>query len=161
EKLTVSGTVHVDSSSANSGTTANSLRFGSTPNLAAIGSKRTAGGNQNGLDFYTFGTNRMCITSSGLVGVGTTTPGALFHVNGGNLEVSTGDIDILGGSGNVGIGTTTPGTVLDVRGSSKDVLNLQSTNTVGTWAYLNNTSTGGHQWNMISTGSGNGEGAGA
>jgi len=59
----------------------------------------------------------------------------------------TGDLSV---SGNVGIGTTTPGANLHVNSSSG----------IGTWLKLNNTSAGGRNWNMISSGKDNGEGAG-
>jgi hypothetical protein len=52
------------------------LRFGySNGSGEGIASKRTAGGNQYGLDFYTNFTNRMSITNAGNVGIGTTAPG--------------------------------------------------------------------------------------
>ncbi len=72
------GDVDVDSSGTNNGSSSSAvLRFGG-PSAAisteVIGSKRTAGGNQFGLDFYTNATTRMSITNAGNVGIGTTAP---------------------------------------------------------------------------------------
>jgi Chaperone of endosialidase len=64
-------------------------------------------------------------------------------------------------SGNVGIGSTNPAAALDVRKSGDwHVAQLQSDSTIGSWLGLYNTSAGGLQWSLISSGSGNGEGAG-
>lgn len=121
------------------------IRFGSN-NLGSgegIGSKRTAGGNRYGLDFYTANTNRMNITVAGNVGIGTTTPTKKLHVNGGlrvESEVSVGgaytvEVDapgVLGGrfkiatNGNVGIGNNNPLYKLDVNGTARCQILLQS-----------------------------------
>ena len=45
-----------------------------------IGSKRTAGGNQYGLDFYTAAVARLSISNDGKVGIGTTAPTHRLHV---------------------------------------------------------------------------------
>ena len=67
----------VDGALANTGTIANTLRFGGFSG-EAIGSKRNAGGNQYGLDFYTNSANRLSITQGGNVGIGTTVPVSRF-----------------------------------------------------------------------------------
>ena len=66
------------------------------------------------------------------------------------------------GAGNVGIGTTSPGAPLTViAGSSVSVAtDIEGSSTIGTWLALYNASTGGTGWRLISTGSGNSEGAG-
>ncbi|MGZ3749176.1 MAG: tail fiber domain-containing protein, partial [Pseudobdellovibrionaceae bacterium] len=70
-----------------SGGTANPTAPG-TGTGEAIGSKRTAGGNTYGLDFYTASAARMSITNGGYVGIGTTTPSALLHLNGSALATA-------------------------------------------------------------------------
>jgi hypothetical protein len=64
-----------------SATTGAGLAFGSNSG-EGITSKRTAGGNQWGLDFYTFSQPRLSITSGGNVGIGTTIPAARLDVSG-------------------------------------------------------------------------------
>ncbi|MCU0359178.1 MAG: tail fiber domain-containing protein, partial [Bacteroidia bacterium] len=84
------GEMAVDNTGLNNGTSTNSLRFGSFVSGEAIASKRTATGNQFGLDFYTASTNRMSITNTGLVGINTNNPTQRFHVAGtqGNFFVN-------------------------------------------------------------------------
>jgi hypothetical protein len=57
------------------------LAFGNASG-EGIGSKRSAGGNAYGLDFYTISVNRLAITNSGNIGVGTTAPSAKLDVQG-------------------------------------------------------------------------------
>jgi len=63
--------------------------------------------------------------------------------------------------GNVGVGTNAPAAHLHVSGASIPTAIVESSGAVGTWLRLLNSSTGGRNWNLISTGSGNGEGPGA
>lgn len=72
----------IDKANANTGNTTNALIFGGTTSGEAIASKRNAGGNQYGIDFYTASSNRMVITNSGNVGIGTTTPADRLSVAG-------------------------------------------------------------------------------
>lgn len=68
QMLSVFNGMNIDQDDSNNGTPVNSLRFGSGSG-EAIGSKRTAGGNIWGLDFYTNNANRMSITNGGAVQV--------------------------------------------------------------------------------------------
>ncbi|GMU81626.1 MAG: hypothetical protein AMXMBFR47_14970 [Planctomycetota bacterium] len=81
------------------------------------------------------------------------------------------DLSINPAGGNVGVGTTTPVSKLDVAGTlTADALSIlgtsltpatiESNNAAGTWLNLRNSSVGGRYWQLISTGSGNGQGAG-
>jgi hypothetical protein len=67
--LSVRDGMNIDQGNTNNGTVAvSTLTFGSVSG-EGIGSKRTAGGSQFGLDFYTAATLRMSITNSGLVSI--------------------------------------------------------------------------------------------
>ena len=63
-------------------------------------------------------------------------------------------------NGNVGVGTASPQTTLHVKNTNIPTILEESSSTLGTWLQLMNSSTGGRTWNVISSGSGNGEGAG-
>ncbi|MDQ2751429.1 MAG: tail fiber domain-containing protein, partial [Bacteroidota bacterium] len=76
------GNVSVDMAGANTGTSSPGLRFGSSGTGETIASNRSGGTNQNGLDFYTSFNNRLAITNSGNVGIGTTTPSSKLTVAG-------------------------------------------------------------------------------
>jgi len=68
---------------------------------------------------------------------------------------------VLASGGNVGIGTAAPSSPLTVVSSSTYLPALfQDSSTFGTWIELNNTSTGGQNWAILSAGSANSEGAG-
>jgi hypothetical protein len=60
----------------------------------------------------------------------------------------------------IGTGTTAPVAPVHISNSSFFPLLVESKNPAGTWFNLRNSSTGGTHWHLISTGSGNGGGAG-
>ena len=76
---------------------------------------------------------------------------ALYTASTERLRVTT--------DGSVGIGTTSPQASLHVNGSAYFAATLESSSTIGTWLSLINDA-GGRSWNLIATGSGNGEGPG-
>ncbi|HWB61871.1 MAG TPA: tail fiber domain-containing protein [Chitinophagales bacterium] len=86
QNLSVYGGLNIDQADSNDGSLYNDgLAFGSSSG-EGIGSNRGSGNNHYGLDFYTSGVNRMSITHSGWVGIGTTNPTALLTVNGTATE---------------------------------------------------------------------------
>ncbi len=67
----------------------------------------------------------------------------------------------LAPGGRVGIGTYSPGADLHVLGTTPFFTEIVETaDAGGTWLRLMNDSTGGHDWDLVSTGSGNSEGTG-
>lgn len=60
----------------------------------------------------------------------------------------------------LGVGTTTPAAPLHVSSGNYAPMLVESQSIAGTWLNLRNSSVGGTYWQFISTGSGNGEGAG-
>ena len=75
------------------------------------------------------------------------------------LWTQTGN-NLVYNQGSVGIGTTAPAAPLHVNSSGFPSALVDGSSIYGTWQVLRNTSAGGTNWQFISTGSGNGEGAG-
>lgn len=96
--LLVNAGVSVDYANANTGGYFPGLVFGPGSG-ESIASKRNAGGNQYGLDFYTGFANRMSIANNGNVGIGTTTPLHRFDVFDGTGPDGQGGIMHVGGYG--------------------------------------------------------------
>lgn len=93
--LTIGAGITVDDNNTNGGSiAAGSIAFGNASG-EGIGSKRNAGGNQYGLDFYTNSVNRLAITNTGGVGIGTAAPAEELHVI-GDFRASS-----LAGGGNI------------------------------------------------------------
>jgi hypothetical protein len=80
-KLSIDSGLNIDQANVNGILLESALTFGNNKKVG-IGSRRTVGNNQAGLDFYTQGSRRMVIDSFGNVGIGTTTPDWRFHVEG-------------------------------------------------------------------------------
>ncbi len=89
-----------------------------------------------------FSNERMRITSTGNVGIGTTSPLARLSIGGHNAGVplflvassSTGVatstlFTVASSTGNIGIGTSTPGTLLSLGNTGNDTINISSTAT--------------------------------
>jgi len=94
------GNVIVDPHGINAGSFTPGLTFGMS-SQEAIASRRAAGGNQYGLDFYTWGTNRMSLTQSGRMGIGTTAPVKVLDVvDGTGASRAGGNLHIGGASAN-------------------------------------------------------------
>ena len=70
------------------------------------------------------------------------------------------DSQIFDDGTNVGIGTTTPASTLHAASLGNRIVLVDGSNAIGTWYEMRNTSAGGQIFGIISTGSGNGEGAG-
>ncbi|MBX3373798.1 MAG: tail fiber domain-containing protein [Phycisphaeraceae bacterium] len=77
-----------------------------------------------------------------------------------SLDVNAGTFFISSASSHVGIGTDAPASRLHVVDTGSVAMSVESSSVIGTWLNLRNTSAGGKFWRLISTGSGNGEGAG-
>jgi hypothetical protein len=84
--LAVMGGVVVDQIGYNDGNLGYALTFGAKSG-EGIGSKRTPGGNRNGLDFYTAFQNRMAILNNGNIGLGTLQPNDRLEIDGYDAAV--------------------------------------------------------------------------
>ena len=93
QNLSVNGSLNIDQANVNPGIVNPGLTFGSTSG-EGLASKRTAGGNQYGLDFYTDFAPRMSITNAGKVGLGLTAPDSQLHLSGGSWDLSNGEGDL-------------------------------------------------------------------
>ena len=72
--------ITVDNTNSNTGSLTSGLVFGGGSG-EGIASKRDAGTNQYGLDFYTAGNKNMSITNGGNVGIGTAVPNYNLHIH--------------------------------------------------------------------------------
>jgi hypothetical protein len=82
--------ISTDGANLNNGTITPGLTFGGGGSGEGISSKRTSGGNQFGLDFYTNFTNRMSITNGGNICIG-----PCFPIN-GTVNVATATTGFIG-----------------------------------------------------------------
>jgi len=102
--------------------------------------------------------------STGYVDVGMGGNSGVFDTtatDGIRLRTSGNDRLAIDTSGNVGIGTSSPSYKLQVNSTATtDGVYITNSSSDGTYIYLNNSSTNGRQYRFISTGAGNGPGAG-
>ncbi len=85
--INADGSIYVDGTASNTGSGTPGLILGGTSSGESISSKRTAGTNQYGIDFYTSSNNRMTINNAGNVGIGTSTPNSTLQ-NTGSTSMS-------------------------------------------------------------------------
>jgi hypothetical protein len=86
--ISLNGNVTVDNANLNAGTPSPGLTFGNGA-TEAISSKRTAGGNQFGLDFYTAGQKKVSLTRTGNVGIGVAAPIEKLEIDGAAVVGNT------------------------------------------------------------------------
>jgi len=94
--LTFNGILIVDANNDGDGSVGSGIRLGGAGSGETIVSKRTSGGNQFGLDFFTAGASRMSILNNGRIGVRTQQPEYDMDVEGtlatrGSLLVNSKD----------------------------------------------------------------------
>lgn len=87
----------------------------------------------------------------------TPTAGSSSYIQNTTTQQTSSNFNI---SGNGTIGGTLSANIVNANSTNNRTLITTSSSPIGTWLGLNNTTTGGGQWNVISTGASNGEGAG-
>lgn len=95
-RLESSGNVVIDPADTNWGNLVPVLTFGSD-STEGISSKRSSGGNQFGLDFYTSDRVRLSISKAGNVHIGTPGVSGIFDVD-YDTHINANDIFLLGGT---------------------------------------------------------------
>ncbi len=85
DQFITSAGIVVDDKGTNNGSITNGIKFGTTFSGEGIGSRRVAGTNLYGLDFYSNSINRMTITNAGKIGIGTIEPVSKFEVQNGGI----------------------------------------------------------------------------
>jgi hypothetical protein len=111
QSLSIAAGLNIDQTNANDGKLDPGITFGSQSG-DGIASKRTSGGNETGLDFYTGATARLSITKEGKVGIGTASPDRSLTVQSAagtylNVKADNGVHEVLlGADANGGIVST-------------------------------------------------------
>ena len=136
QNLSVNGALNVDQAGLSNGALNPGITFGSMSG-EGISSKRSAGGTGFGLDFYTSSINRISISNSGNVGIGTPSPGF-------KLDVADRMRVRQGGSGGAGIWffQTTPNNDRAFVGMQNDTRVGLFGNSGAGWGLTMNTTTG-------------------
>jgi len=86
--------------------------------------------------------------------------GSNFNVSGNGTVGGTLSGNVVSATTSIGIGTTAPNFKLHIVDSNFPTMRIDGSHPSGTWLQLNNTATGGHTWSILSSASGNSEGAG-
>jgi hypothetical protein len=123
--------VSIDNLDQNSGSIDYGLRFGAGSG-EGIGSQRTAGANQYGLDFYTASNERMTIAKGGFVGINTTSPSERLEVNGNYILIDGGQAADTNGPIDAYIGGDGSGSDVQIGSMNSLITN------VGFWNYAAN-----------------------
>ncbi|HTA26587.1 MAG TPA: hypothetical protein VK809_02280 [Bacteroidia bacterium] len=95
ENLTVNAGLNIDELNLDNGTLLAAPNYGLTFGIASgegIGSQRTAGAKQHGLDFYTASAERMTMLNGGNIGISNTAPTTLVQI--GNAATATGKLSV-------------------------------------------------------------------
>ena len=120
--VTAAGDVHTDANGTNAGSYTPGIRFGAGSTGEAISSKRTAGGNQSGLDFYTAAIPRMSITRDGLINIGMQVPNSAAQV----LSETSLNYALYGETSNSVVGIAVLGSATSTSGEAWGVLGITS-----------------------------------
>lgn len=101
-KLSIDSGLNIDQANVNGIALESALTFGNNKKVG-IGSRRTAGANRAGLDFYTNGVRQVFIDSFGNVGIGVNDPSYRLHISGSAYMTDNAYV-----MGKLGIGTASP-----------------------------------------------------
>jgi len=108
--LGVTNSIFADSTGMNAGDLGPGLKFGGSGSGEGLASKRTAGGNQFGLDLYTGNVPRLSIDNAGRVGIGTTVPSDSTLDVRGDIRLNDCQLLLRGGNDrNHGLRWSAPG----------------------------------------------------